>query len=121
MPNHEILAMMVVRDFTVSSDWYARLLGRAPDRRPYPSCAEWQIAPCTRLQVLSGGMHAGRDGRLGPASVAILVDNLNEILRGLEDRHIDAPPAQPATHFVRVVPVRDPDGNTVTFMESAAA
>lgn len=122
MRAHEVLATVAVRNFAVSSDWYARLFGRVPDHQPHPSCAEWQIAPSTRLQVLSGAMHPGVDGAsLGPASVAIVVDNLNEILRGLEDRHIEAPPARPATHFVRVAPVRDPDGNTVTFMESAAA
>ncbi|HTH69494.1 MAG TPA: VOC family protein, partial [Rhodanobacter sp.] len=107
-------------DFAASSAWYARLFGRVPDNGPNASCAEWQIARCTRIQVLPRNALADIGQRAG-AALGIMVDDLDEILLGLQGRQIDVPSPQLATHYVRFAPVCDPDGNLVTFVESATA
>ncbi|MFC5437865.1 VOC family protein [Rhodanobacter umsongensis] len=114
-----VLATVAVTDFATARAWYARLFGRAPDHSPGPSCVEWQIARCTRIQVLPRSDLPDRRNRAGGASVGILVDDLDEVLANLQGRHIDVMP-QTATHFVRFAPVSDPDGNLVTFVESAS-
>jgi catechol 2,3-dioxygenase-like lactoylglutathione lyase family enzyme len=119
MNAHQVLATVAVSDFAASSAWYARLFGRAPDHRPNASCAEWQIAKRTWIQLLSR-TSTDTGTRLDSSSVGIIVDNLDEVLTDLHGRHIDVSP-QAATHFVRFAPVSDPDGNMVTFVESVAA
>jgi catechol 2,3-dioxygenase-like lactoylglutathione lyase family enzyme len=114
-----VLATVAVSDFAASRAWYARLFGRAPDHSPSPSCVEWQIARCTRIQVLPRRDLPDRGDHAGRASVGIMVDDLDDVLAMLQRRHIDAAP-QAATHFVRFAPVSDPDGNLVTFVESTA-
>lgn len=118
MPARQVLATVAVSDFAASSAWYARLFGRVPDNGPNASCAEWQITRYTRIQVLPRNELADAGPRTG-ASLGIVVDDLDEILLGLQGRQVDAPPPQLATHYVRFAPVCDPDGNLVTFVESA--
>lgn len=117
---HPVLATVAVSDFAASSAWYARLFGRVPDNRPSASCAEWQIARSMRIQVLPNNELDGAYPA-GSASVGIIVDDLDAILHDLQGRHIDVPVPQPATHYVRFAPICDPDGNRVTFVESASA
>lgn len=119
MNARQVLATVTVSDFAASSAWYSRLFGRDPDNTPNASCAEWQIARRTRIQLLSKNERVGPPVHCGATSVGIMVENLDEILHALQDRHIDVPAPQLATHYVRFAPVCDPDGNTVTFVESA--
>lgn len=121
MTAHQVLATVAVSDFAASSAWYSRLFGRDPDNAPNASCAEWQIARRTRFQVMPRDPFADAPSATTGASVGILVDDLDEMLHDLQVRHIDVPTPQLATHFVRFAPVCDPDGNMVTFVESAAA
>ena len=119
MNAHQVLATVAVSDFAASSAWYARLFGRAPDHSPSASCVEWQIARCTRIQVLPRNDLLDARSHPSCASVGIMVDDLDEVLVKLQGRQIDVVP-QAATHFVRFAPVSDPDGNLVTFVESSA-
>lgn len=121
MHPRQVLATVAVSDFAASSAWYARLFGRVPDSRPNARCAEWQIARRMRIQVLSMSELTGARPRAGSASLGIIVDDLDDILLALQERQIDVPPPQLATRYVRFAPVCDPDGNLVTFVESAAA
>jgi hypothetical protein len=119
MNAHQVLATVAASDFAASSAWYARLFGRAPDHSPNASCVEWQIARCTRIQVLPRHDAALPSKPLGRASVGIIVPDLDEVLVELQRRQFEVAP-QAATHFLRFAPVSDPDGNLVTFVESIA-
>lgn len=121
MTAHQVLATVAVSDFAASSAWYARLFGRDPDDTPNASCAEWQIARRTRIQLLSRNELTEAPRHAGATSVGIMVEDLDGILHDLQNRHIDVPAPQLATHFVRFAPVCDPDGNMVTFVESATS
>lgn len=114
----QVLATVTVSDFAASSAWYTRLFGRAPDHSPSASCAEWDIASRTRIQVLPRDAVPENAHGKNLMSVGIIVDDLDEMLRKLQVRHINAAPPRAATHFMRFAPVSDPDGNLVTFVES---
>jgi catechol 2,3-dioxygenase-like lactoylglutathione lyase family enzyme len=118
MQAHQVLATVAVSDFATSSAWYARLFGRAPDHSTDNGCAEWQIAGRAALQLRPRDA-SQPDGQLH-ASVGIMVADLDEALAELRVRHIEVTPPQVATHFLRFAPIADPDGNLVTFVESAA-
>jgi hypothetical protein len=118
MNARQVLATVAVSDFAASSAWYTRLFGRGPDHCPSASCAEWDIARSTRIQVLPRDAVPENVRAKNLTSVGIIVEDLDEMLRKLQVRHIDAAPPQAATHFMRFAPVSDPDGNLVTFVES---
>ncbi len=120
MDAHQLLATVAVSDFTASSDWYARLFGRAPDSHPSACCAQWKIARRTKIQVMPRPAQLDTHERPATVSVGIIVDDLDVILAGLRGRQIEAAAPQNATHFMRFIPVSDPDGNLVTFVESTA-
>lgn len=118
MNAHPVLAIVAVSDFATSSAWYTRLFGRAPDNGADAGCAEWNIATRTKIQVLPGRDPAAPRDRSSAASLGIMVADLDEVLAGLQGRQIEAAAPQPATHYMRFIPVSDPDGNVVTFLES---
>ena len=115
------LATVAVSNFATSSAWYARLFGRVPDNHPNACCAEWKIARSTRIRVLPRQAQVDACMLRGTVSVGIIVDDLDQTLADLRGRQIDAAPPQIATHFVRFMPVSDPDGNLVTFVKSTVA
>jgi predicted enzyme related to lactoylglutathione lyase len=120
MKASQVLATVGVSDFDASSAWYARLFGRAPDHCPSTSCAEWEIADSATIQVVQKDTFVDDRHRSGGASLGIIVEHLDDILAQLRKRQIDVAPPQMVTHFVRLAPVTDPDGNRVTFVESIA-
>lgn len=121
MNAHQVLATVAASDFAASSAWYARLFGRVPDNTPGADCAEWQLADCTRVRIRSRDGLSEASRQRGVASLGIIVDDLDGILQDLQGRQIDVPAPQLATHYLRFAPVCDPDGNMVTFVESATA
>lgn len=120
MSTEQVNAILPTRDFAASSAWYERLFGRAPDRCPSTSCAEWMIAARTAIQLQDGAAIPATPGALLHGSVGILVDDLDSALAALRQRQIDVAAPQRATRYVRFAPVADLDGNTVTFFESVA-
>jgi len=121
MKTSQVLATVAVSDFATSSAWYARLFGRAPDHCASASCAEWQIASSAAIQLRHQDALVDDGHRSGRASLGIIVEHLDDILAGLRNRQIDVAPPHMVTHFVRLAPVTDPDGNQVTFVESIAS
>ncbi|HEY8683084.1 MAG TPA: VOC family protein [Rhodanobacter sp.] len=116
----QVLATVAVSDFAASSAWYARLFGRAPDHCPSTSCAEWQIASSATIQLMHKDAFVDTRNRSGRASIGIVVADLDRALSDMRKRQIEVAAPLTVTHFVRFAPVTDPDGNRVTFVESAA-
>ena len=55
-----LIAHCTVTDLDRAEDWYTRLLGRRPDRRPMPGLIEWQLGDSYGLQLWSEFDRAGR-------------------------------------------------------------
>jgi hypothetical protein len=94
---------VVERD--ASMEWYERFAGRPPDLVPNDSEAAWQLTDSSWLYILA------EPERAGSALHTLLVDDLEELLAGLELRAIASGPIETMANGVRFVVVSDPDGN----------
>lgn len=105
-----VLAVIPVADIDGARDWYQRLLGRAPDNRPMDTLAEWRVTDTGWLQVALDKDRAGH----GLANFA--VDDLTAHLAQLSDRRLQPGEIQTVSKGVQLAAIRDPDGNTLTFI-----
>ncbi|MGZ8177269.1 VOC family protein [Williamsia sp. SKLECPSW1] len=110
MAVQHVLAAVPVRDIATARDWYARLLGRAPDNNPMPSLVEWQPVPGAWVQV-----HVDPE-RAGGTQMNLAVDDLDAEITALAARGVEVGDVVDANKGVRLAPVTDPDGNVVTLI-----
>lgn len=105
------LAVVAVRDFDTSHDWYRRLFDRDATNVPMPdSLAEWRLTGTGWLQMFHAPEHAGHS----LANVA--VDDIDEHIRALRHRGLEPGEIVEADKGVRLCSIADPDGNTITFI-----
>ncbi|RYG05911.1 MAG: VOC family protein [Chitinophagaceae bacterium] len=108
------LASVAVKDLKSSIRWYQNLLGRAPDSTPMLEVAEWKFEGGGWLQVYQGKQH------VGSSSVTLAVTNIDEQFADLKNRNIEA--EKPAvTEKVKIIMIKDPDGNSIAFAEALDA
>ena len=105
------LASVAVRNLTASMKWYERLFGRAADSRPMPEVAEWKFERGGWLQVYQ------LSERAGMGSVTLAVGSLDEQIVTLRKLGID-PGAPSINPQVKVVMIKDLDGNSIAFAEA---
>lgn len=103
------MGQSTVRDLAAAEDYYTRLLGRGPDRRPMAGLLEWDLTPTSGLQVFAEPERAGR------SSTVLGVADLAAEAARLSAAGIEHPGVQPATAS-RLLPLTDPDGNRVTLV-----
>jgi hypothetical protein len=105
------LASVAVSDLTKSVKWYHRLFGRLPDSTPLPEVAEWKFERGGWLQVYQ------LTERAGAGSVTLAVTSLVEQIEKLHKIGID--PGNPMiSEKLKVVMIKDPDGNSIAFVET---
>ena len=105
------LASVAVNDLALAVEWYEQLFGRGPDSRPSPEVAEWKFEGGGWLQVYQG------PERAGSGSFTLAVSSLDEALADLNRCGI-ASGKQIVTAKVKVVMIKDPDGNSIAFSEA---
>jgi predicted enzyme related to lactoylglutathione lyase len=106
------LASVAVKDLDAALAWYEKLFGRRADSRPMREVAEWKFERGGWLQVYQNAE------RPGTGSVTLAVDNIDEQIAAMRKIGID--PGQPMTgEKVKVVMIKDPDGNSLAFAEAA--
>jgi catechol 2,3-dioxygenase-like lactoylglutathione lyase family enzyme len=111
MPIRNAIASLAVRDIDASLAWYERLLGRPADSRPIADLGEWKFERGGWLQVYQGAERAGS------GSVTRAVTSLEEQISTLQDADMD--PGEPIiSEKVKVVMIKDPDGNSIAFAEA---
>ena len=106
-----VLPSLQVSDLETTVDWYERLFGRAPDRRPMDGCVEWQLAATGGLQIFRN------PGNTAAATVIIGLDDLDTQVvelgrRGIVVEAYDVPSGQ-----FRLAQLRDPSGNTIVLSQ----
>jgi predicted enzyme related to lactoylglutathione lyase len=109
-----VFAGLPVSDLDAALAWYARLFGRAPDRRPAADEAVWQLAPGGHVYVVCDPSRAG-DGRI---TLAVL--DLDAELRRLAGANLHAT-VEVLGSGVRRASLRDPDGTSIALFESPPA
>jgi hypothetical protein len=111
MPISNALASLAVHDLRTAERWYERLFGRPADSSPMREVSEWKFSGGGWLQVYENRQRAGA------GSVTLAVDSLDEQITALEQLGLD--PGQPmVTKVVKVIMIKDPDGNSIAFAEA---
>jgi predicted enzyme related to lactoylglutathione lyase len=107
------LASVAVRDLKASVKWYEKVFGRPPDSIPMPELAEWRFGGGGRLQVYELAERAGS------GSFTLIVSRIEQEIEKLRGLGID--PEKPMSgKGVKVVMIKDPDGNSIAFAEGSA-
>lgn len=102
-----LFAGIYVSDYEAATDWYGRLLGRAPSFIPNDSEAVWEVAEHRLIYINLQPEDAGH------SVVTLFVDDLDERVAGIAGRGIDPATRETYDNGVRKVLYRDPDGNQV--------
>lgn len=105
------LASVAVKNVKASAKWYEDLFGRVPDSIPMAEVAEWKFEGGGWLQVYQSQQH------VGATSVTLAVTNINEQIMMLKKLNIES--GNPIiTAKVKIVMIKDPDGNSIAFAEA---
>jgi len=111
MSIEHVLAVVPVADFEAAHAWYERLFGRPADNLPMEGqLVEWRLTDGGWVQVT-------RDAdRAGSALLNFAVDDLDQHVAGVTQRGLAPGTIQTVNKGVRLCPIRDPDGNSITFI-----
>src|SRR4051812_11191405 len=110
-----LFAGLGVAKFSDAVEWYSRLFGRAPDVVATDDEVMWRVADTGWLYVIADA------ARAGTGLVAIAVSDLDETITDLEARGISSGRVEQVGDAGRKSVVTDPDGNSVAFIQIAAA
>lgn len=109
------LASVAVADLAKTLPWYEHLFGRPADSRPMDAVAEWKFPGGGWLQV-----YQVDDERVGRGSVTLSVASVEQQVADLRALGID-PGKQMGGDKVKVIMLKDPDGNSLAFAEALDA
>lgn len=106
------IASLAVNNISNAAQWYERLFGRPADSAPMPELLEWKFQGGGWLQVYQSTDRAGR------GSCTLSVDDLAGETSRLRQAGFDT--GEPAeTGTVKVMMIKDPDGNSIAFSETS--
>lgn len=106
-----IFAHVSCSDLSISEDWYVKLFGKPPVRRPMPGLAEWHFSESSELQLHEAPEHAGHS-TLTIGAMLLEDERQRLVAAGLAPGIIQ----EAANH--RLMELRDPDNNLVVFMSA---
>jgi glyoxylase I family protein len=105
-----VLAVVPVADFEAAHAWYERLFGRPADNLPMGGLVEWRLTD-------SGWVQLTRDAdRAGSALLNLAVDDLERHVADISGRGLAPGAIETVTKGVELSGIRDPEGNTITFI-----
>jgi glyoxylase I family protein len=106
-----VLAVIPVADFEAAHAWYKRLFGRTADNLPMEGqLVEWRVTD-------NGWVQVTRDvDRAGSTLVNFAVDDLDQHIADVSGRGLDPGGIQTVNKGVQLSAIRDPEGNTITFI-----
>ena len=106
----QLFGCIPVRDFDRALDWYRRFFGSEPSFLPNDIEAVWGLADAVYLYI------EVVPERAGMARHMLLVEQLDEVVRGLEQRgFVPAEVESYAEGQMRKFIYRDPEGNEVSY------
>ena len=108
------LASLAVKDLKASSKWYEALFERPADSVPMSEVAEWHFERGGWLQVYQ------TTDRIGVGSVTLAVADIAAQIESLKKLGID-PGKEVDTEKVKLVMIKDPDGNSIAFAQAKDA
>ncbi|GAA0357590.1 VOC family protein [Microbispora corallina] len=110
-----LFAGVAVEAFPGAVEWYSRLFGRAADVVVTDQEIMWRIADTAWLYVIEDA------GRAGRSLVTISVSDLDQTVADLDARGISSGRIETVGDAGRKATVTDPEGNSIAFIQVAAA
>lgn len=105
-----VLAVVPVADFEATHAWYERLFGHPADNQPMEGLLEWRVTDGGWVQVT-------RDAdRAGSSLLNFAVDDLDQQVFDISERGLAPGAIETVNKGVQLSAIRDPDGNTITFI-----
>ena len=108
MPIQTIFAHVSCSDIDASTQWYEKLFGKPPLRKPMPGLAEWQFSDSAEVQLFEDREKAGTS-TLTLGVLPLAPERMRLVGAGLEPG-----PIEEADDFY-IMRMRDPDGNLIVF------
>lgn len=105
-----LYAAMYVKDIASSVVFYTKVLGRAPDDKPFETLVQWRGFGNAGIQLFEDARLAGQ-GRM-----TIVVPDMAQAQALLGAANIELTDLQ-SGGFGKVAQLRDPDGNIITLAE----
>ena len=106
MKLQKLYPSLLVRDLAAAEDWYTKLLGRRPDRRPMDTLVHWELFD-------GGGLMLSPSEEIaGPGVAFFYVEDLEAERRRLGDLGIVLGEDIPGDYST-LAEVHDPDGNRI--------
>lgn len=107
-----VFVSLGVKNHAPGCDWWSTVLGRGPDRRPMPSCCEWDLTDTVLFQVLDNPKEGAVD------TVSLRLPDLESEVERLRSAGIAVgdPQAVPGFDTLRIATLADPDGNTLNLL-----
>jgi glyoxylase I family protein len=113
MSIEHVLAVVPVADFEAAHAWYERLFGRPADNLPMEGrLVEWRVTDSGWVQVTHDA------DRAGSGLVNFAVDDLDRHVADVAGRGLAPGAIETVSKGVQLSAIRDPDGNTITFIGS---
>jgi predicted enzyme related to lactoylglutathione lyase len=111
MAIEHVLAVVPVADFDAAHAWYELLFGRPADNLPMAGLlVEWRLTE-------TGWVQLTRDAdRAGSALLNFAVDDLDRHVAEISQRGLAPGAIETVSKGVQLSAIRDPDGNTITFI-----
>jgi hypothetical protein len=108
----QVFLSINAKDFDAQSAWWATFLGRRWDRRPMPTCHEWDLRDGVLFQVLDNNDSS-------TTAISIMVTDLDDQIARLRQAGvaIDEPELVPGFDQLRLCSFKDPEGNPVSLLE----
>ncbi|HTE63855.1 MAG TPA: VOC family protein [Solirubrobacteraceae bacterium] len=111
MSIEHVLAVVPVADFEAAHAWYERLLGRPADNLPMEGrLVEWRVTDSGWVQVTLDA------DRAGSALLNFAVDDLDQHVADVSGRGLTLGAIETVNKGVQLSAIRDPAGNTITFI-----
>ncbi len=107
-----VLAGVAVSDMDQAVAWYTAFLGRGPDALPMPPLADWHFSGGYTLQIVLDVERAGG------STVTLNVADIQAAAANLASRKMTVEVDDTTSDKVKLATVTDPDGNSVTLVES---
>lgn len=106
------LPVLFVDDHDTAIAWYTKLFGHTFDRRPMDPDAEWDLGDGRGLQIYHD------PARAGGHDVVLGVPDLDDVVKELGSRGIDAEASTTPSGQFRLAVLTDPAGNNVILSQS---
>lgn len=107
-----VLAGLAVSDMDASVAWMTEVVGRGPDATPMEGLTDWYLGEAGTVQLVADATRAGG------SMITLVVTSIEDTATRLGSQGITLDYDDTTSDKVRFGTLTDPDGNSVTIVET---